>query len=694
MLRGYRRGSKGNRATTRITASVIALTSLGIPTLVHAAKSATTTPIKHVIIIVGENRTFDHIFATYQPVNKGEKVLNLLSKRIVKADGSPGPNYGEALQYKAFDTKHYNLTPPKTPYVVLPPALVGGTSTPYVCEGLGITTGTSCVSPANLVVARIVENGLAAGYYQYLLTGGTGQTNGTPDTRIFYDGQGPSHLPPGPFQLTSKTFPYDAYAASPVHRFYQMRQQLDCDAAAATKHNGWGCLNDLFPWVEVKIGAGSNGKAQPAGFNNMTTGEGSTSMGFYNVQDGDAPYLKKLADTYSMSDNYHQAVSGGTGANHIMLGTGDAIWFSDGSGSAAVPPNNPVDPANPGTPVVGFTSALSEIENPDPQPSTNNYYTQDGYGGGTGHPNAVAPNANYGGGSYSNCSDATQPGVPAVLNYLNSLERKVNPNCESGHYYLLNNYNPGYFGDGINAYTDTNPSNTVYTVPPSSVRNIGDALTAKQISWAYFGDQFNRYLNDKYGQCNVDQYCKICNWAQYSTSIMTNAAVRTKHLKDTVDLYTSIENGTLPAVSYVKPSGFVDGHPASSKLNLFEGFTKKIVHLVKANSTLWAETAIMITFDEGGGYWDSGYVQPLDFFGDGTRIPMIVVSPFSKGGHISHTYTDHVSTLKFIEANWGLSPITSRSRDNLRNPVTEFNPYVPVNSPAIGDLMDLFNFDN
>jgi phospholipase C len=147
-------------------------------------------------------------------------------------------------------------------------------------------------------------------------------------------------------------------------------------------------------------------------------------------------------------------------------------------------------------------------------------------------------------------------------------------------------------------------------------------------------------------------------------------------------------------VSYVKPSGFVDGHPASSKLNLFEGFTKKIVHLVKANSTLWAETAIMITFDEGGGYWDSGYVQPLDFFGDGTRIPMIVVSPFSKGGHISHTYTDHVSTLKFIEANWGLSPITSRSRDNLRNPVTESNPYVPVNSPAIGDLMDLFNFDN
>src|ERR1035438_10483977 len=70
-----------------------------------AQESPTLTPIKHVIVIIGENRTFDHIFATYKPVNKGEKVLNLLSKGIVKADGTPGPNYGEALQYHAYDFK-------------------------------------------------------------------------------------------------------------------------------------------------------------------------------------------------------------------------------------------------------------------------------------------------------------------------------------------------------------------------------------------------------------------------------------------------------------------------------------------------------------------------------------------------------------------------------------------------------------
>jgi phospholipase C len=174
---------------------------------------------------------------------------------------------------------------------------------------------------------------------------------------------------------------------------------------------------------------------------------------------------------------------------------------------------------------------------------------------------------------------------------------------------------------------------------------------------------------------------------------MANAEIRTAHIQDTTNLYDDIKNGTLPAVSFVKPSGFVDGHPASSKLNLFEGFVKKIVDAVKNNPDLWKDTAIFITFDEGGGYYDSGYVQPLDFFGDGTRIPLIAVSPYTEGGHITHNYSDHVSILKFIERNWNLDPVTHRSRDNFPNPeVRGDNPYVPTNSPAISDLFELFNF--
>ena len=67
--------------------------------------------------------------------------------------------------------------------------------------------------------------------------------------------------------------------------------------------------------------------------------------------------------------------------------------------------------------------------------------------------------------------------------------------------------------------------------------------------------------------------------------------------------------------------------------------------------------------------------------------------PIRSAGHISHDYTDHVSILKFIEKNWGVAPVTQRSRDNLPNPRAEAsNSYVPVNTPAIGDLFDLFDF--
>ena len=688
--------SRSSRNLRAGLAFLAAFNYIFVGPLVSATQAApnpdwiTRTPIKHTIVIIGENRTFDHIFATYQP-KPGETIDNLLSKHIVKSDGTPGPNYSFAVQYSACDpgtgvncqqatTGLYEIDPQaRSLYPTLPAPQVGGPSN--VCKDNGICT---------LADATSSENGLAPNYYQYMLTGGTGQKSHTPDLRI----PNVNKLPPGPFQLSSKTFPYDAYAASPVHRFYQMWQQLDCNSDYALFWNPAGCGSDLFAWVEVTVGAGTNGLKQPLNFSTQwsptatTTGEGSTSMGFYNVQKGDAPYLKLLADTYSMSDNYHQAVMGGTGANHIMIGTGDAIFFSDPKGNPAVPPHKQL--VFKGTPNAGV---VDEIENPNPAVGTNNWYVEDGYGGGAfGSPA-------YGGGSYTNCSDTTQPGVAPIRNYLASLPTKVDPKCAPKSYYLLNNYNPGYFGDGSNAYTDMNPANTPFTIPPSNVRNIGNALLEKGISWKYYGDQWNQYLTDKY-QKNYgkvgpqsDQYCSICNFFQYSTSIMTNAAVRTAHLKDTTDLYSDIKNGTLPAVSFVKPSGWVDGHPASSKIDLFEGFVKKIVDGVKANPKLWSDTAIFITFDEGGGYYDSGYVQPLDYFGDGTRIPMIVVSAYSTGGHIAHAYSDHVSILKFIEYNWGLKPLTARSRDNLPYPFAgRRNPYVPLNGPAISDLSELFHF--
>ena len=621
--------------------TLLSMTTALVPPAAFAAPLGTnddntTTPIKHVIVIYGENRSFDHLYATYQP-KAGETVKNLLSEGIINADGTPGENSAQATQYRATDTDTFQIAPTKTgPFTTLPPLTAGGpkdnsdTSPPFNTYAQA-QNATSDLYPKDL---------------KLLLIGATGLTSGALDTRL----PNATNLPNLPYFLTPG-IPYNAYAASPVHRFYQMFQQMDCDVSYASATNPSGCLNDLFPWVEITIGAGTNGGPLTGGL--TPSGEGSVSMGMYNVAQGDMAYFKQLSDNYTMSDNYHQPAKGGTGLDSIMAGFGDAIYYTDGKGNAATPP-------------------AGQIENPNPQSGTNNVYTNDGYGNTTTGD----------GGSYSNCSDASQPGVKPILDYLAALPEKPNPNCDPGHYYLLNNYNPGYLQDGT---VDT----STFTIPPTSQPSIGDVLLANAVSFAWFGEGWNQAAADPSSPDNV--YCNICNPFNYQTQFMATSQ-RSAVNQDTSDFYADLYAGTLPAVSFVKPSGLNDGHPASSKFDIFEAFTRKVVTQLQTSPDLWKSTAVFITVDEGGGYYDSGYIQSLDFFGDGTRIPLIVVSPYSTGGHVKHSYTDHVSILKFIEKNWSLPPISKRSRDNLPNPQQDSGSYVPTNPPAIGDLMDMFNF--
>ena len=612
----------------------------------HDRSDRTKTPIKHVILIIGENRTFDHVFATYTPP-KGT-VQNLLSEKIVKTDGSLGTNAGAATQWQASDTTTYSNHPSKTSAYPELPAINtdGAPTTPYF---------------PSAAAAEAIEPALPLADYSELANGGTGLAKDVVDTRFPNTGTvGNSFLPGFNGPLDIDYIGYDDYASSPVHRFFQMWQQLDCDASKATANNNSGCQNDMFPWVETTIGAGSNGAAQPSPFYNQTTGEGSTSMQFFNVANGDVPYFNSLAQTYALSDNFHQPIMGGTGANHIMLGFGSLIYYADANG-------------NPTTPPTG------QIENPNPQTGTNNYYTNDGYGS----------TVTVKGGSYVDCYDNSQPGIAPIMNYLNALPYKPfkDGDCQNHAYYLVNNYNPGYLGDGTPA--PLGPSQ--FTIPPSTQNNIGLLLTKHHVSWKYYGEGWDGGKED--GPNGSATFCNICDPFLYSTQIMTNPTLRA-HNQDIEDLYSDITSNTLPAVSIVKPDGLLDGHPASSKLDLFEGFCQKIITMVQGNPSVWKDTAVMITFDEGGGFYDSGYVQTIDFFGDGTRIPLIVVSPYSQGTGVVHTYYDHVSFDKFVEANWHIGEtISDRSRDNLPNPKTSAgNPYVPVNSPAIGDLMEMFTF--
>ncbi|MGZ4995521.1 MAG: alkaline phosphatase family protein [Methylobacter sp.] len=600
------------------------LASSGMAFAAHEAETdhETATPIQHVIVLIGENRTFDNVFGTYIP-RKGQLIANLLTKGIVNADGTPGPKASLAAQstLKKIPDRFFVSQPAsnKVPYATLPApttrcAPAGGNNQPI---GTVSTTQPYLEYPPQ-------------GCYEE-------------DRRVANS----SSLPNTVFPLVGTRLPYDSYTGDTVHRFYHMWEQSDCDIQNATTENPSGCLNDLYPYVAAARNNGSGGNA----------------MGFYNVQNGDAPVLKRLADEYTLSDNFHQSVMGGTFVQHMMLGTGDAMpWqaYTDKAGHTITQP-----PA-------------SKIVDPTPKNASTISFTADK--------------------AWTSC-DA--PWAQVINDYEASLPWKPNQSptqCEPGRYYQINNVRPGYLPNGV---IDEAAVSSGAKTPPSSVRTIGDALNEKRISWAYYGGGYDAAVRAANGSADLidlliatgDGYCDICNPFQYAKSIMGDATQRKAHLKDATNFFEDLKNDTLPAVSYLKPDSFTDGHPASSKLNQFEALVVRVHEALKDNPELFDQTVLFVTWDEGGGYWDSGFHQPLDFFGDGPRIPMIVVSPHARGGRVDHTYGDHASILKFIERNWGLPPLTNRSRDNLPNPVqTAANPYVPTNMPAVGDLFGLLHF--
>jgi phospholipase C len=215
------------QGTALLVASQLVLGSFpaNAASLPTANDNRTASPIKHVIIIIGENRTFDHVFATYKPRNPWETVSNLLSKGIIKEDGTKGPNYAKSAQFNPVDNSGFEVHP-KTAKVVYPniPAPEAG--------GNEFASDTA---PAPFVTASVAdadEPDLEPSYDPFLLTGATGLAGGTVDTRI----DNVNNLGEGVFQLTHG-LSYDDYSASPVHRFYQMWQQLDCDATKATRKN-------------------------------------------------------------------------------------------------------------------------------------------------------------------------------------------------------------------------------------------------------------------------------------------------------------------------------------------------------------------------------------------------------------------------------------------------------------------------
>jgi phospholipase C len=211
-----------------------------------------------------------------------------------------------------------------------------------------------------------------------------------------------------------------------------------------------------------------------------------------------------------------------------------------------------------------------------------------------------------------------------------------------------------------------------HPVPPQTQKTIGDTLTAKGVSWTWFSGGWDQALADGRQAPGIKRSIiysrdKSSPMFQphhqpynYFARFAPGTADRAQHLKDEKEFVAAIEGGTLPQVSFFKPAGRYTEHPSYTDIvSGDEHIDDLLVKLRK--SPQWSRMAVIVTYDENGGFWD--HVPPPagpgsgDRWGPGTRIPAIVVSPFAKRGYVDKTPYDTGSILKLITRRFALEPL-------------------------------------
>jgi acid phosphatase len=203
-------------------------------------------------------------------------------------------------------------------------------------------------------------------------------------------------------------------------------------------------------------------------------------------------------------------------------------------------------------------------------------------------------------------------------------------------------------------------------VPPQTQKTIGDTLSAKGISWAWYAGAWNAAVED--GMQPAEAPRKVIANLQsayfvthhqpfnYFARFAPGTPDRAERLKDYTDLVAGIEKGELPAVAFYKPQGSLNEHPNNTDVMSGDRHIAELVAKIKA-SPLWSSTAIIVTYDENGGFWDHVSPPKGDRWGPGTRVPAIIISPYAKRGYVDHTTYDTTSIIKFITLRFGLEPL-------------------------------------
>ena len=207
-----------------------------------------------------------------------------------------------------------------------------------------------------------------------------------------------------------------------------------------------------------------------------------------------------------------------------------------------------------------------------------------------------------------------------------------------------------------------------HTLPPQKLMTIGDTLSAKGVSWVWYSGAWDDAVRD--GMQPPDAKRLIINYREkgapnfvthhqpfnYFARFAPGTPDRERHLKDYKDLVAAIDKGDLPQVAFYKPQGNLNQHPGYADVLSGDEHVAALIAKIKA-SPLWNSTAIIVTYDENGGFWDHVAPPKGDRWGPGSRIPAIVVSPYARRGFVDHTYYDTTSILKLITRRFDLEPL-------------------------------------
>ena len=241
-------------------------------------------------------------------------------------------------------------------------------------------------------------------------------------------------------------------------------------------------------------------------------------------------------------------------------------------------------------------------------------------------------------------------------------------------------YQPSYVKPPAGGDTTLADPADANTLPPQTMPHIGDRLSAKNVTWAWYGGAWAEALAGK-GGGPIPNFQFHHQPFNYFTDMAPGTPARAEHLKDGglagAEFLKDVDSGKLPQVAFYKPQGNLNEHPGYTDVASGDQHIADVVsHLEK--SPQWQNMLVVITYDENGGFWDHVGPPKADRWGPGNRVPALIISPFAKMGTVDHTPYDTTSVLRFITERFALDPLPGLQE---RDAALQANA-----QPPLGDL--------